>query len=168
MRVCNAVLPLTLFCCSLTGVVSAQQEADDAAVSRGSAKGAVQFLFPEQISIEAGKSATADLHFKVLPGMHINSHTPYEKSLIPTNLAVVEGQGVKITAVDFPAGKDFSFSFSPNEKVSIYSDEFVLHAHLTAARGEHLLQAALRYQACDSNTCYPPKTIPVAIDIIAK
>jgi hypothetical protein len=44
----------------------------------------------------------------------------------------------------------------------------VLRAHLTAARGEHLVQAALRYQACDTDSCYPPKSAPVALDIVAK
>jgi hypothetical protein len=30
------------------------------------------------------------------------------------------------------------------------------------------VQAALRYQACDANSCYPPKTAPVAVSLIAK
>jgi hypothetical protein len=141
---------------------------DAAPMSSSSSKAAVQFLFPEQISIAAGKPATAELHFRIVDGLHINSHTPHEKFLIPTNLIVVEPAGVKVVSVDFPPGKDYSFSFSPDDKVSIYSDEFVLHAHLTATRGDHLLQAALRYQACDSDSCFPPKTIPVAIDVIAK
>ncbi|HEY0757808.1 MAG TPA: protein-disulfide reductase DsbD domain-containing protein [Acidisarcina sp.] len=128
----------------------------------------MQFLYPEQISVPAGKPFSTDLHFRVDPGLHINSHSPHEKSLIPTNLLVVEEPGLKVQSVDFPVGAEYSFAFSPAEKLSIYSDQFVLRAHLTAERGEHLLQGVLRYQACDSNSCYPPKTIPVAIDVIAK
>jgi hypothetical protein len=137
------------------------------AVSRASTAN-VQYLFPEQVSIAAKQPATVDLHFRVKPGFHINSHTPHEKMFIPTNLALVEVPGVKVTAVDFPPGTDQALSFSPKEKLSIYSGDFVLRAHLNVQPGDHLLQGALRYQACDSNSCYPPKTIPVAVDVIAK
>jgi Disulphide bond corrector protein DsbC len=132
------------------------------------AKGMVAFLFPEQISISAQKPTTVDLHFRVADGLHINSHTPREKSLIPTNLAVVEQNGIKVSAVDFPPGTDYSFAFDPNEKLSVYTGDFVLRAHMTAPAGQYLLQGLLRYQACNSNSCYPPKTIPVAVDVIAK
>ena len=128
----------------------------------------VEFLFPEQVSIAAKQPATVDLHFRIKQGLHINSHTPHAKSLIPTNLALVEGPGMKVSAVDFPPGADFAFAFNPKEKLNIYTGDFVLKAHLTVAPGDHLLQGALRYQACDSNSCYPPKTIPVAVDVIAK
>ncbi|AXC14656.1 hypothetical protein ACPOL_5408 [Acidisarcina polymorpha] len=135
--------------------------------SRGTPS-SVTFLFPEQVSIPAGKPAPVDLHFRVADGLHINSHTPREKSLIPTNLAVVEMNALKVTGVEFPSGTDYAFAFAPSEKLSVYSGEFVLHAHLAAPAGQYLLQASLRYQACDSRSCYPPKTIPVAIDVIAK
>jgi hypothetical protein len=128
----------------------------------------VTYLFPEQVTIPAQKTTAIDLHFHVADGLHINSHSPHEKSLIPTNLAIVEQDGFKVTAVDFPPGSDYSFAFDPQEKLSVYTGDFVLKAHITAPSGEHLLQGALRYQACNSNSCYPPKTIPVAVDVIAK
>jgi hypothetical protein len=43
-----------------------------------------------------------------------------------------------------------------------------LRAHMTVAPGGHLLQGALRYQACDANSCMPPRKIPVAISLLAK
>jgi Disulphide bond corrector protein DsbC len=128
----------------------------------------VAYLFPEQVSIPAGKSTAVDLHFKVADGLHINSHTPREKSLIPTNLAVTENSALKITGVDFPSGADYSFAFDPKEKLSVYTGDFTLKAHLTAPAGTYMLQGLLRYQACNSNSCYPPKTIPVAVNVIAK
>jgi len=132
------------------------------------AKSMVAFLFPEQISIPAQKPTTVDLHFRVADGLHINSHTPREKSLIPTNLAVAEMKGLTVTGVDFPQGIDYSFAFDPKEKLSVYTGDFVLRAHLAAPAGQYLLQGLLRYQACNSNSCFPPKTIPVAVDVIAK
>lgn len=129
---------------------------------------AVRYLYPEQVSVPAKKTTVVELHFHVADGMHINSHAPREKTLIPTNLAVPDMAGLRVSAVDFPVGTDYSFSFSPKEKLSVYAGEFVLKAHITADVGDHLLQAVLRYQACDSNSCYPPKTIPVALDVIAR
>jgi len=128
----------------------------------------VTYLFPEQVSIAAQKPATIDLHFRVADGLHINSHTPREKSLIATNLAVAETSALKLTGVEFPAGTDYAFAFDPSEKLSVYTGEFTVTAHLTAPAGNYMLQGLLRYQACDSRSCYPPKTIPVALDVIAK
>lgn len=137
---------------------------------QSSARGSdsVRYLFPEQVTITAKKASLVELHFRVADGMHINSHVPHSKMLIPTNFIVAERSGVTVSAVDFPAGADYSFSFSPTEKLSVYAGEFILKAMITAQAGQHLLEAGLRYQACDSNSCYPPKTIPVALNILAK
>jgi hypothetical protein len=80
---------------------------------------------------------------------------------------VAEPTGVKIPAVDFPTGSDFAFPADPSEKLSIYSGEFVLKMHLTAQHGNHLVQGALRYQACDNNSCFPPRNAPIAVDVVA-
>ena len=128
----------------------------------------VHFLYPQQVTLPAGKPQTIDLHFRVVNGLHVNSHTPRQKGLIATNLAEVEPTGVKITSVDFPAGSEFAFPAVPATKLSIYSGEFVLKMHIVAQPGNHLLQGVLRYQACDNSTCFPPRTVPVPIDVIAK
>lgn len=128
----------------------------------------VQYLFPEQISVAAGKDAVIEMHFRVNPGMHINSHTPREKWLIATRLNVVETPAMKIGAVDFPAGEDYALASMPNDKLSVYTGEFVVRVHIVSGPGQHILQGALRYQACDANSCYPPREAPVAVDVIAK
>jgi hypothetical protein len=81
---------------------------------------------------------------------------------------VVDGDGVNVSAVDFPPGTDTAFPFAPNQKVSVYSGTVALRAHVTVAPGGHLLSGALRYQACDMNSCMPPRKIPVAVSLIAK
>jgi len=129
---------------------------------------AVQFLYPDKINIPARRAAQIDLHFRVADGLHINSHAPTDKFLIPSRLAVVEVQGLNVTKVDFPPGTEYAPQFSPREKLSVYTGEFILHAHLTAQPGEHLLEGALRYQACDANSCMPPHTIPVSVTVVAQ
>ena len=134
----------------------------------GDAAAAVQFLYPDKVNIPARRAAQIDLHFRVADGLHINSHAPTDKFLIPSRLAVVEVQGLNVTKVDFPPGTEYAPQFSPREKISVYTGEFILHAHLTAQPGEHLLQGALRYQACDANSCMPPHTIPVSVTVVAQ
>lgn len=129
---------------------------------------AVQFLYPEHVTVPAGHPTQVDLHFSVANGLHINSHAPLEKSLIPARLAVVEAPGLNVTAVDFPPGTEFALQVAPREKLSVYTGEFVVHAHLTAQPGEHVLAAALRYQACDQNACMPPHSIPVSVTVVGQ
>jgi hypothetical protein len=129
---------------------------------------AVQYLFPEQVSVPAGKDSVIDLHFKVNAGLHINSHEPREKGLIATRLVVGEIPGMTIGPVEFPAGADYAVTAMPGDKLSVYSGEFVVHAHVQATAGQHMFEGALRYQACDTNTCYPPREAPIAVDVIAR
>lgn len=128
----------------------------------------VRFEGPEQIEVAPHKPQVVELRFRIQDGFHINSHTPHEKFLIPTQLMVVDGDGVNVSTVDFPPGTDTSFAFAPNQKVSVYTGTMTLRAHVTVAPGGHLLQGALRYQACDANACMPPRKIPVAVSLLGK
>src|SRR5271168_3083270 len=58
---------------------------------------AVTYLFPEQVSIPAGKPSPVDLHFKIGAGLHVNSHTPRSEELIPTTLKFPEDSGVQLS-----------------------------------------------------------------------
>lgn len=166
-RFLSAVLASAL-CASLQCAVSQKLAWQSDAQANANDHQQVKFLYPEQATLAAGKPGIVELHFRVNDGLHINSHTPREKSLIPTQLIVPEPVGINIASVDFPQGTDYSPAFSPNDKLSVYTGEFVLRAHITAQPGEHLVQALLRYQACDANSCYPPKKAPVAVDLIGK
>lgn len=128
----------------------------------------VAFLFPEQVTVPAGKPSEIALHFRVVAGMHINSHTPTDDFLIPTTFAIPEGSGVKLQSTSYPAGTVMALPIDPTTKLSVYTGEFVIRAHIVATAGNHLVQGQLHYQACDNNECLPPKTITVAIDVIGK
>ena len=134
----------------------------------GGAQQMVHFLYPQQVTLPAGKPGTVELHFKINDGLHVNSHVPRQKSLIRTDLVEAEPVGVKIATVDFPAGSDYAFPADPSEKLSVYTGEFVLKMHLTAQAGDHLLAGQLRYQACDQHTCFPPRNLPVSISVVGK
>jgi hypothetical protein len=128
----------------------------------------VIFLSPVEATIPAGKASIIDLHFRIEDGLHINSHRPHDASLIATQLLVADSTGVNTTGIDFPEGTDTSFVFAPDQKLSVYTGEVVLHAHITARAGQHEWQGILRYQACNNSQCLPPRKVPVGVEIIAK
>ncbi len=129
---------------------------------------AVEYLFPEQVGVPAGKAVLVGLHFRVAQGLHINSHTPSDEFLIPTTFSIPDGMGVRLGSATYPPGTIISLAFDPNTKLSVYTGEFDILARIVATPGNHLVQGKLRYQACDQNQCMPPKTITVPIDVIGK
>lgn len=129
---------------------------------------AVTYLFPEQVTIAAGKPSQVALHFRVGQGLHINSHTPSADYLIPTDFSIPDNAGVKLSGAAYPEGKIITLPFDPTTKLSVYTGEFIIEARVAATPGNHLVQAKLHYQACDQNQCLPPKTINVPIDVIGK
>lgn len=129
---------------------------------------AVEYLYPEQVAIQAGKTSPVALHFRIKENLHINSHTPREQYLIPTVFSIPENSGVRLDGATYPEGADFTLPADPSEKLLVYTGEFTIDAKIVAKPGDHLVEAKLRYQACDQNACLPPKTITVPIDVIGK
>lgn len=129
---------------------------------------AVQYLYPEQVTVPAGKPSAVEMHFRVAHGLHINSHTPKDSYLIPTVISVPTASGVRLENATYPPGADFTLPIDPKTKLSVYTGEFTIFTRIVAQRGNHLVEAKLRYQACDNNACMPPKTITVPIDVIGK
>ena len=129
---------------------------------------AVEFLYPEQVTVAAGKPAAVMLHFRIAAGLHINSHKPKDAYLIPTVLTLPPESGVRLETANYPEGSDFVLPADPSARLSVYTGEFTIDARLVAAAGDHLVEAKLRYQACDQNACMPPKSITVPIDIVGK
>jgi hypothetical protein len=149
------------------GALPAWGQADS--TSHSLLKGAaVEYLYPEQVTVTAGNASDVALHFRIADGLHINSHTPKDEYLIPTSFTIPEGAGVRLETANYPDGKEFTLPADPATKLNVYTDELVIQARIVATAGNHLVEAKLRFQACDKEVCMPPKTIPVAIDVIAK
>jgi DsbC/DsbD-like thiol-disulfide interchange protein len=122
----------------------------------------------EQQEVTAGKRSVLELHFRVMDGFHVNSHTPKSELLIPTQIALQPAVGVKAETVEYPAGTSYSFSFDPSEKLDVYSGAFTVKLPVVAEAGTHTVDGTLRYQACDHAACYPPKSLPVQVIFKAK
>jgi hypothetical protein len=154
---------------SVTAAGVAQQLPWQVRSSGDAAVQPVQYTYPEQIELTVGKPQEVELHFHIEPGLHINSHKPLDSSFIRTELIVAEPPGIYVEAVDFPPGEPYESKAFPGHKLSVYTGDLILRARILAKQpGERMLPAALRYQACDINTCLPPKKAPIALDILAR
>jgi hypothetical protein len=160
-----AVFAVFILCAAL---VHGQDALVERAVRPLAKTAAVEYLYPAQITILAGKPAMVALHFRIAPDRHINSHTPSAEELIPTTLSIPEGSGVRLETAAYPPGTKFVLPIEPGTKLSVYSGEFIIRARIVATAGEHMVEAKLRYQACDTSSCMPPATITAAIDVIGK
>jgi DsbC/DsbD-like thiol-disulfide interchange protein len=156
----------------LTGALPAPQVANAQQVGNLDAPAAKSKSFvlyaAEQQNATAGKRSVLELHFRVVDGFHVNSHTPKSELLIPTQITLQPAAGVKAEAVEYPAGTSYSFSFDPTEKLDVYSGAFTVKLPVTADAGTHTVDGTLRYQACDHAACYPPKSLPVQVIFTAK
>ena len=128
----------------------------------------VRYLYPEQVSLPAGKATPVVLHFEIAPGLHINAHKPLDKDLIPAEFTIAPESGVVLKSAIWPKGVLYSLPADPATKLLVYAADFTVDATLVAQPGEHLVEAKFRYQACDNKACMPPRTIPVVIDVFGK
>ena len=153
---------------ALAAVFAPMSRAQDVGFENPSKQKTYVVYAAEPQTISAGKKALVELRFKVQDGFHVNSHTPKSELLIPTNVKLDAAEGVKAGALEYPAGSPYSFSFDPDEKLDVYQGAFTVKLPVVATAGEHVLNGALRYQACDHAACYPPKTLPVQVMFTAK
>jgi len=121
------------------------------------------------VSVTRGQAGEVSLAFRVASGFHINSNTPKSEFLIPTALRMDAPTDIVITKLTYPAGKDMSFPFAPDEPLNVYSGDFTvtmkvrpLHSVLP---GKYAIRGELKYQACDNAACYPPKKLPVNFEV---
>ena len=124
---------------------------------------------PQVVSIAPGGHATTELTFQVKPGFHINSNKPGSDLLLPTVVRLSPPTNIGVGSLEYPPGKEQSFPFSPDEKLNVYTGDFIVTAKMGAAKnmpaGRFRVHGFLTYQACDDRACYPPTKLPIAFDV---
>jgi hypothetical protein len=118
---------------------------------------------------QRAKATMVNLNFRVPSGYHINSNTPKSEFLIPTALKMDLPTDIILGKIEYPAGEDASFPFSPDEKLSVYAGDFTIavavHPLHSVVPGKYVMHGVLRYQACDNAACYPPKALPLSLEV---
>jgi len=121
------------------------------------------------LTVPLGKSVPVHFTIHIKPGFHVNSHQPISPELIRTEFLFSPPEDLVVAKVQYPAGELMSFPFDPNNKLSVYSGNFVVRAVVLpqpkASAGHYTVHADLKYQACDNSSCYPPKRVPIAFNV---
>jgi hypothetical protein len=124
-------------------------------------------LLTDSIQLSAGKPEEVELRFRVEPGFHINSHTPKDELLIPTELKLQPGS-LRIAGEQYPPGAHFHLAVGSGEDLDVYQGEFRVTLRVEAPKGDTTLAGSLRYQACDNASCFPAKSLPLQIAVNAR
>jgi cytochrome c biogenesis DsbD-like protein len=125
-------------------------------------------MLAEKDGLKAGESMRLAVRVSLSGEFHINSHVPSEGYLIPTTFELAAPEGLITGDWEFPKGQNKKFPFSETP-LSVYEGTFVIHGSVRAAgntpSGAKQARGTLRYQACTTQRCYPPKKQEVILSI---
>ena len=118
---------------------------------------------PARATAKRGDTVTAKVGIRIAPGFHVNSNAPLDEYLIPLRLTW-QAAPLELKATEFPAPKMEKSEFSP-KPIAVFDGAFEISSKFTipaaAPIGAGFITGKLRYQGCNSTTCFPPKTIDV-------
>jgi len=119
-------------------------------------------------AVKAGETFKAALVLKVRAGYHINDNAPVDEFLIPTALVFDQDPDFEVVEILYPRGRRARFSYSEAELI-VYEGEVVLGVLVKAkagcSSGPRVLKGALSYQACNDESCLPPKELAFEIAV---
>jgi hypothetical protein len=111
-----------------------------------------------------GAAVQAKIPVTVDPGFHVNSDKPKEEFLIPLSLTWTSTGALDPGAVIYPKPTTEKVG---DQQLLVFTGKFDLIANfkigVSASAGPGSVAGKLRYQACNSNTCFPPKTIEITV-----
>ena len=115
--------------------------------------------------VTRGKKARAVITLEIPSDLHVNSNKPHSEFAIATSVKPT-AKGVKFGAVEYPKGEDKKFAFSEsllNVYVGTVTFPFDISVPRTFRGKEIAVDVAVRYQACNDEVCFPPKTKTVTL-----
>jgi DsbC/DsbD-like thiol-disulfide interchange protein len=120
----------------------------------------------QKLVVKRGATADAKIAVSVQPNFHVNSNTPSDAYLIPLKLTWTPGGALEPGAVAFPKPRMEKYEFS-DKPLSVFTGDFDLTVKFKvpadAPQGPGIMVGKLRYQACNNNSCFPPKTAEVRL-----
>ena len=148
--------------CVLTAVLSFS-----VALVSAQSPGPLSPVAPAKIEARRGETVEAKTRFSLAAGYHTNSNTPSEDYLIPLRLTWEKGL-LEAVEVRYPKPQMEKYSFSP-KPLSVFTGDFEITTRFrvppSATPGPGSVYGKLRYQACTSSACLPPKTVEVRLPV---
>jgi thiol:disulfide interchange protein DsbD len=116
----------------------------------------------------AGTSFRLVVVADVRAGWHVNSHTPNEDYLIPTQVSLESAPGLSLSAPKYPVHRDVKFAFS-EKPLAVYEGRvfFLFDGIVDAAAppGTRTLKARVEFQPCNDQQCLPPAQVKATLEV---
>ena len=126
---------------------------------------------PQKVAGKRGAAVESKIPISIQSGFHVNSNTPSEEYLIPLKITWTATGALEAPRVVYPKPTMEKYEFSPTP-LSVFTGNFDLVANFkiagNAPAGPGIAEGQLRYQACNSTTCFPPKNVPVKISYLVQ
>jgi DsbC/DsbD-like thiol-disulfide interchange protein len=121
-------------------------------------------LSPDKV--KKGHKVQARVMMEIPSGFHVNAHRPLEKFLIATQLEIEVPTGLKVGPILYPRPFLRLLKFSKN-KVAVYEGRTTIRFSVTVPRSFSAnsveLKGRLKYQSCNDDVCFPPRTRDVSV-----
>lgn len=119
---------------------------------------------PPATAADAGAPNALVLAVDLSDGWHVNAHDPDRPYLIPTELIVEPPPGATVEAIEYPEPVIRELRFATGGPLRLYEGRFAIGVRLRGATAGPIT-GRLRYQACNDETCLPPRTLPVTLTL---
>jgi thiol:disulfide interchange protein DsbD len=93
-------------------------------------------------------------------GWHLNANDPDRPYLIPTTLEIAPSADAVVASIQYPDAVVRGLAFAPGTPLRLYEGTFAIRVRLAGELPPHF-DATLRYQACNDETCLPPRSVEV-------
>ena len=121
--------------------------------------------FTWQVTSEAGNpSGEFTLTVILEPGWHLNANDPDRPYLIPTTLEIDLPPDTKVGHIRYPKAVVRTLAFAAGTPLRLYEGNFPIRVRLVGPPPSRF-GARLSYQACNAETCLPPRTLAVPFDV---
>jgi DsbC/DsbD-like thiol-disulfide interchange protein len=118
--------------------------------------------------VRKGGTVQGTVTMDIPSGYHVNSNRPLEKFLIASQLQIEAPKGVRVGSVVYPRPILRKLKFSKS-KVSVFEGRAVIRFSVTVPPSfpsrKVELKGHLRYQACNDDICFPPRTRDVSVSL---
>jgi DsbC/DsbD-like thiol-disulfide interchange protein len=118
--------------------------------------------------VRKGGTVQGTVTMDIPSGYHVNSNRPLEKFLIASQLQIEAPKGIRAGSVVYPRPMLRKLKFS-RSKVSVFEGRAVIRFSLTIPASFPSrtveLKGHLRYQACNDDICFQPRTRDVSVSL---
>ena len=119
--------------------------------------------------VQRGRVVRAAVTLEIPDGYHVNANKPLGKYAIPTTVSIEAPGGVTISPIAFPRAVVRKLKATNNEALAVYEGRAIMRFNVTVpanySDGWLNLKAKVRYQSCNDDVCFPPKSQEIDVGI---